>query len=789
MPSRRRRRHRLAIGFGLLALVLLGAFVRFAAQAHRLHDRLATGPAWSFPSQVYSDTLMLEVGRALPFEYLRAELEARDYRQADALRTPGEWCRRDDGMDIFLRGFHEPVGGSALSEPPERVRLRLASGRLAAIRRLDPAPERSGEAGRRFLEPVRIATLADSDRVMRRWIPLERVARVMREAVIASEDRRFYHHSGIDLKGNARALAVNLQAGAVRQGASTITQQLARGMFLGRDRSVLRKLREAVIALALERVFGKDQILEMYLNSVYFGPAAGERVAGVAEAAARFFGVGADALTLDQAALLAGIIPAPGAFSPIDHPERARRQRDRVLRDLLETGVIDSATARAAMARPLGLRLTARAADRFPSFVGYVRQELRSRLPAGAAEGWGLTIVTTLDPVWQEQAEAALDAGLADRDPYGRAEGALEGAFVALDPATGAVRAMVGGRSSATGDFNRVLRARRQPGSAFKPIVYAAALDPARGAPRFTPGSTVPDLRRAFATPEGPWTPRNDDDEYHESATLAKGLVHSLNVATSNLVERIGPEAVSRYAERFGLGRPAPVASIGLGSQEVTPLALTSAYTVFVNGGNRVEPAPLAAVLDARGRELRVPARPASRVLPEPAAALMRSLLEDVVIFGIAYPLRAEYGFTRPCGGKTGTTNDYADAWFVGFTPELVAGVWVGYDTPKSLGAPAAKVAIPVWAGIMNRLLDGFPATPFPARADQVVAWIDPWSGGLARRDCPHALRVPFMAGTAPLAFCDRDHTAERAAMAARALADSLGDAAADSAGVAPRNP
>ncbi|MBI3637761.1 MAG: transglycosylase domain-containing protein, partial [Candidatus Rokubacteria bacterium] len=524
----------------MFLLLLIAAFLRFAAQAHRLHDRLATGPAWSFPSQVYSDMLMLEVGRVLPLDYLRAELEARDYRQSDALRAPGQWCRRDDGMDIFLRGFNAPVGGGALAERPERVRLRLASGRLTAIQRLGLSPGHSDGAGGLFLEPVRIATLADSDRVVREWVPLERMARVMREAVIASEDRRFYRHSGIDLRGNARALAINLQAGAVRQGASTITQQLARGMFLGRDRNVLRKFREAVIALALERVFGKDEILEMYLNSVYFGPAEGERVAGVAEAAARFFGVSADALTLEQAALLAGIIPAPGAFSPIDHPERARRQRDRVLRDLVEVGAIDSATARAAMARPLGLKPTARVPDRFPSFVGYVRQELRSRLPAGAAEGWGLTIVSTLDPVWQERAEQALDDGLAAEDPGGRAGGLLEGAFVAIDPATGAVRALVGGRSNAVGDFNRALRARRQPGSAFKPIVYAAALDPSRGAPRFTPGSTVPDLRRSFRTPEGPWTPRNDDDEYHESATLAKGLVHSLNVATSNLVERIG---------------------------------------------------------------------------------------------------------------------------------------------------------------------------------------------------------------------------------------------------------
>jgi membrane peptidoglycan carboxypeptidase len=449
---------------------------------------------------------------------------------------------------------------------------------------------------------------------------------------------------------------------------------------------------------------------------------------------------------------------------------------------MVQAGVIDSAAASAAASEPLRLDPQMPPPERFPSFLGYVRQALGHELARGALEGWGLTVFTTADPVWQERAEEGLAAGVLDQELWrGRGAGRLEGAFVLMDAATGEVRALVGGREAGNGDFNRATMALRQPGSAIKPIVYAAALDSRRGAPRMTPATTVSDLRRSFDTPEGPWQPRNDEGEYHKTVTLAKALAKSLNLATANLVQEIGPVTVAHYAERFGLGRPAAVASIGLGTHEVTPLALVDAYTVFANGGWRREPTPVRAVLDGHGTVLPLPARKRVDVLPEADAAVARGLLEDVVTFGISYPLRAEYGFTRPCGGKTGTTNEYRDAWFVGFTPEYAAGVWIGYDQPQSLSRPAAKVALPVWAGIMNRVLEGFPATAFPARTDESVVWIDPFTGGLSRPDCPSPLRVSFLAGTEPRTACASDHAADWAAIGARAAADSLAGAARDS--------
>jgi penicillin-binding protein 1B len=782
-PRRFPRRWRVVLGLALLVGVVL--LVRFVAQVRAFESRHATGPAWAFPSRVWSTDIPLVKGALAPVGWLRAELALRGYRERYSVHGPGEWAPTLEGAEIWLRAFDAVPGRERASE---RVRLRISGGRITEVRRFAGAgrkpPARTSRPA--AVEPMLVATIADSNGVAREYVPLARIPLVLRQAAIAAEDRRFRSHWGLDLKGNARALLANLRAGQVRQGASTITQQLVRGLFLGPERSFARKLSEMPLAILLERVLPKDRILEMYLNCAYFGRDEYGGIAGVAEASRRFFGEPVESLTTARAAMLVGVIPAPNLYSPVRRPDHALRRRWAVLRDMVEAGVLDSASAIAAGREPLGVRASPPVQQRFPSFVSYVRQHLGRALPAGAIEGWGLDVMTTLDPVWQHEAEAGLASSVDAQEGWrGRGEGPLQGAFVLLDNTSGEVRALVGGRDPGRGDFNRATQALRQPGSAIKPVVYAAALDPRRGGVRFTPGSTVPDLRREFATPEGPWKPRNDEGEYHESVTLAKALAKSLNVATANLVEKIGAGTVSRYADRFGLGRPAAVASIGLGTHEVTPLALVSAYTVFPNGGWRHEPVPVRVVLDAKGHALYASHPKRVDVLPAQAASLARGMLENVVTFGISNPLREVYGFTRPCGGKTGTTNDYHDAWFVGFTPEVTAGVWIGYDQPRSLARPAARVALPAWAGVMSRVLAYFPPTPFPVHDDESLEWIDPWTGLLARADCPSPLRVPFARGTAPRAPCTRDHTADWAAIFLKSQADSVAKAAADSAAIA----
>ena len=771
----------------LIGLVLAGwtvlSIVQFVASVHALRDHRFAGPQWSFPSRVYSDALTLTPGRPLPMDYLLAHLKLRGYRAAEPpIRRPGTYAILPTGFEVFTRGIRDaqdPLGVRG----PEHVRVTVAKNRIVKIERLGglagiPLTDSSGQAPR--LEPVQIAMFSDDHDVRRAWVPLTSIPAVLRDAVLASEDRRFYHHFGIDFRSNARAVAANFKAHGVRQGASTITQQLARGLFLSRERTLFRKVREVFLAVGLEMLLSKDEILEMYMNSIYLGQEDVGGVAGVGEASRRYFDAQVETIELGQAAMLVGLIPAPNLYSPFKNPRLARERRDIVLNDMVETGALSPMEAELEKRRPLEVIAGRPKPGRFPSYTGYVREYLRTRLPAGAPEHGGLSIDTTLDPVWQMRAEEWLPRGVAAVGDTARTD-SLEGAFVALDPKTGAVRAMVGGRRHAAGEFNRAFQAFRQPGSAIKPLVYAAALDPERTGTRFDAGSTVPDRMREFATPQGPWRPKNDEGEYHSQVTLAKALAKSLNVATANLVEDIQPRVVTRYAQRFGLKGLKAVASVGLGTSEVTLVGLTDAYTTFPNGGVRAEASPLRAVIGPNGRSFLDTSIKRTRVVPEPTAALMTGLLEDVVIFGVSNPLRKVYGFTRPVAGKTGTTNDFHDAWFVGFTPDVVAGVWVGYDTPRTLGAPAAEMALPVWAKVTTQLLQGYPPSEFESDQKLQLTWIDPYSGKLSTRSCPYTMRVPFLPGGAPRETCGVDHTADWAAKLARRAADSLGVARRDS--------
>jgi 1A family penicillin-binding protein len=767
----------------LLALTGLVLLIPLSVRVEALRARHATGPSWSFPSRLYTAGVPFVEGRTLPFTYLRRQLALRGYRQVgNEPREPGTWAMGSRGIAIFLRGFRE-VPDPAGHGGPERVLLEIANGTLMRVHRQaaraeDPSPDRASAPR---LEPVVASLVMDDHRIRRTWVPLSRVPKVVRDAVIAGEDRRFYKHRGLDLRSNLRALMVNLKAGGVRQGGSTITQQLARGLFLGPQRTWDRKVREIFLAVGLEILLSKDQILEMYLNMVYWGRAEGGGIGGIAEAARWYFDEPVDSLRLSEAALLAGIIPAPNSSSPFRDPQRAKVRRNAVLSDMVAAGVLNARIAERAKRLPLGVRRGPPPPEHFPSVASYVREWLvhgaDPPLPEGALEQRGLAILTTIDAVWQLDAERGLTEGINDQERWrGRTSQSLEGAFVAIDPSTGYVRAMVGGRHPGIGDFNRATQARRQPGSAIKPLVYASALE--RGPHSFTPASTLADLRREFDTPQGPWSPRNDDGRYHETVTIAKALAHSINVATANLVEAVGPPAVAREVGRLGVEGLKAVPSIGLGTTEVTLLQLTSAYACFPNGGWKRAPTPVRVVLDGRGKTVGIGSPRADRVLTRPTAALMTGLLEDVVIFGVAYPLRADYGFTRGVGGKTGTTNDYKDAWFIGFTPDVVAGVWVGYDTPQSLARPAAQIAIPVWAGIARRMLDGFPERDFDGNGLLEQAWIDPWTGGLARQDCLSPMRVPFIRGSVPRRMCERDHAADWAEYYTRqAIADSIAHA------------
>ena len=543
-------------------------------------------------------------------------------------------------------------------------------------------------------------------------IPLAQMSPNLTKAMLAIEDQRFYDHQGVDVIRVAGAFIANLREGNRAQGASTITQQLARLSFLTMEKTYSRKLQEIVLAALVENQYSKDQILELYLNKVYFG-------AGLygAEAAARgYFGKHASELTIAEGALLAGLVKAPSNYAPTVNLERAIKRRTVVLQAMLDSKTIDQSTFdqanRARVVLSDGLR-SEEPYGRF--FKEHVRRELVARFGAERVYEGGLKVFTTIDLDMQRVADAEVQRVLKDlerrRGARGRANPAtLQASLIALDPRSGEVRALIGGRDFIQSNYNRAIFAKRQPGSAFKPFVYAAALEAG-----FTPATIISGLDEPIDTVQGAWIP--DDDHSSGSAmTMRAALKTSSNRAAVRMLEDLGIKKAVAYAERVGVGNMPSVPSLALGAGEVTLESLTTAYSVFATGGLRRTPVYIKRVEDAEGQVLYTTPYESQQVIGAPTAFLMSHMLADVINHGTAYPAR-QLGFRLPAAGKTGTTNDYRDAWFVGYTPRLVTGVWVGFDQPQTILSRgyAATVAVPLWAGFMRKATEGDPSEWYKA--------------------------------------------------------------------------
>lgn len=599
-------------------------------------------------------------------------------------------------------------------------------------------------------------------------VPLSRVPRHVTAAFIAVEDRRFREHTGVDWYGVARAMVSNLRAGGVREGASTITMQLARNVFLGNraaERSWARKFLEWRYAGLLEQALNKDEILERYLNAIYLG----NGVYGVEAASRDLFGKSVSAVTLSEAALLAGLPKAPSSYAPRSNRARALARRAVVFEVLAREQVASAEAIAAARRAPLRLArkefVPARAVDSWA--VEAARTVLDSLRAAGviprALNDAQLRVWTTVDRRAQIAAERAIAAGAAgiddDREWGGfnvRGANRTQGALVALDPATGAIRAIVGGRRIERKGYNRALRAQRQPGSTFKPFVYAAALQHG-----FTPASMVDDEPIEIATGNDIWRPANYGHEYSGRITLRDALNRSANAATVRVSRDVGVERIAALAAAQGITSDLPrVPALALGAASVTPLELTTAYAPFANGGRRVVPHLVDKVEDPFGNVLwqRPPARPVE-VLPAADAFLVTSLLQTVVDRGTGRPVRSA-GIRGPVAGKTGTTNDGADVWFVGYTPTLVASVWFGVDRPQPLGwnASGGRLAAPVWARFLR---DGWhsPAedTPWTPPPGIETRQVDVGTGKLASDWCGPSRREYFKTGTGPVTSCENE--------------------------------
>lgn len=610
--------------------------------------------------------------------------------------------------------------------------------------------------------------LADLYRENRTYAFLKDIPPVVINAFLAIEDRRFYKHWGLDVVRIGGAAIQNVQKGRTAQGGSTITQQLARNLFLTQDQTVDRKIKEQILALRIEQTYSKDEILELYLNQIYFGDGA----YGVQSAARRYLNKNVEDLDLAEAALLAGLPRNPRDYSPRRHPEAARKRRDIVLGAMLDAGVISRSEMTRAEQEPVEATAGAEPSLLAPWFVEMVRIYLDEKYGSDAVYAGGLRVQTTLDMDLQGAAETALAAQLdqvaADarhrtrynpgaerparpKDAPDKTE-YLQGSAMAIAARTGEILMMVGGRDYADSRFNRATQARRQPGSTFKPFIYLAAL-----AAGHLPTETIIDEPVSFRLPSGEmWTPQNYDAEFHGEVTLRQALAKSINIPTVKLLEEIGTDRVIRTARACGIrSRIPPYLSIALGSAEMTLEELTFAYAVFANQGVRPEPLFITRVVDKDGVILEEN-RPRTREAMDPGPLfVLTDMLESVMNNGTGAKART-LGLTIPVAGKSGTTNDYADAWFVGYTPDIVAGVWIGFDERKTIGArmSGSTAALPAWTKIMKAATAGLPERDFSNPGGVVYRNICPASGLLAREGCPDPTREVFVAGGAPLDEC-----------------------------------
>jgi len=604
----------------------------------------------------------------------------------------------------------------------DSIKLRISKGKVEWLKSADSGLTLPSAD---FPLPA-VSVLTGSERERRSVVPIGDIPISLIRAVVAIEDERFYSHHGVDPRGIARAAVANFAAGGISQGGSTITQQLAKNMFLRADRTLRRKFQEALLALLLEQRYDKDEILEAYLNEIYLGQRNGYAIMGVGEAAQVWFGKSISSLTTAESAVLAGAIHAPNRTVPWKHKDQAKRRRARVIEKMRQLGALPEPDLNRALEEPIHTASTGPLQQRAPWFVDAAVAQLNARYTTEALHREGLELVTTLDLRMQSAAEHAISTGIErlqrEHPALSKSGRGPEVALVAIDPATGAVRAMVGGTDYRHSQFNRATQATRQPGSAFKPIVLAAAIG--ERWPKLGPRSFVQDT--ALTLPldkrgKRQWSPRNYDRMFLGKITLAEATQKSRNLPFVRLGLDVGIERVRSVAEALGITSDLPsVPSISIGSAEVSPLELATVYGTLASGGLRPTPHYLVGVQGADGAWLERDLPTTSAAIDPRVAAVVTDLLEGVIDRGSGRRAR-QAGLRLPLAGKTGTSNDTRDAWMAGYTPDLSVVVWVGFDNSEPLNLPSTLAALPIWTDFMVRiepLLSGQPfAIPLGTRA------------------------------------------------------------------------
>ncbi len=576
----------------------------------------------------------------------------------------------------------------------------------------------------------------------RKVIKITDVPPVVIHAFVASEDSRFYHHKGFDFISMVRALFKNLEAGRTVQGGSTITQQVAKAMYLSPERSYGRKMREVILAYKIDTYLTKDEILYLYLNHIYLG----HGTYGVEAASEAYFGKSARQLTLPEAAILAGLPPAPNKYSPYLHFDRARQRQTYVLERMVESGFISEEERKRALATPIVLR-SAKPKDKVAAyFVENVRRYIQEKYGSDVLYKEGLEVYTTLNMNMQKAARDAVEKGLQELEKREKfTPGEVQGALLCMDVKTGAIQAMVGGRDYGKSEFNRATQMKRQPGSSFKPFIYTAALDK-----EMTPSTRIDDSPIMYpdpSKPDGYWKPKNFDGKFHGPTTLRDALIHSRNIVTIKILERIGIDYVAAYASNMGIASNIDRnLSMALGSSVVTLQEMVRGYGVLANGGKKVAPYFIKKIVDRTGQVFEENQPKVEQVIDPKIAFIASYIMEGVIQSGTGTRVKS---IGRPAAGKTGTTNDMRDAWFFGFTPSVVAGVWVGFDQERYLGKQevGGRAAAPIWLYFMEKAVQGMPIESFPIPEGIVFVKVNPKTGAPS---ADGSLYEAFLEGTTP---------------------------------------
>jgi penicillin-binding protein 1B len=748
------------------ATVALGAVIYYAITFSQQIEARLHGERDRVLPRVFARPVVLWQGQAMSGRQLVERLNDLAYAERAEVERPGEFNAARGELTLIPRsGSAERARVRVVFERPPAPGGASASTRLLRITRL----EVNGRATPSLtLDAPVLTALMSTGREKRRQVPLASIPPRMIQAVLAIEDRRFYDHPGVDPIRIIGALISNLTGDKpYLEGASTLTQQLARNFFLTeqlaleaatKQRSPRRKLLEQFMAILLERKATKDEILELYLNDVYLGQRGSFGIHGVAEASRLFFGKDVSNVSLSEAAAIAGVIQSPGALSPFHAEKRCRERRNVVLRAMVDAGFITKPAADRAISEPL--RVVQRALEaQAPYFVDFVGQVLAAELPGVTRQAQALDVYTTLDLHMQRVAQDALREGLLDVDKLlsrRKRRREAQAALIAVDPGSGEVLALVGGRSYNRSQFNRAVTAQRQPGSVFKPFVYLAAFERAAAEVRadLTPATLVSDEPVAIEYAQQVWNPGNYENEYDGQITLRRALAMSRNLATIHVAEQAGYDRVAALWRRIGVGAtPRAYPSIALGVFEASPFDVASAYTIFPNGGV-LRPLRVLRRIVSGGQEQRLK-RPAERRITRPDTTfLVTNMMRSVINEGTGAGARAA-GFAFDAAGKSGTTNDLRDAWFVGFTPELLTVVWVGLDDNQPLGLSGTQAALPIWTQFMKRVLTGHRDRRF--EEPEGIAWteIDRDTGKVAQPGCPRVIQEAFLTGTEPVDYCE----------------------------------